>query len=74
MQFIVGNFPEKKRVVSSLPFDSKNKYSMVSVEHHGQVRHFVKGAPENFYHSVQNITMKMGKRDELFLFNPIFNV
>lgn len=72
MQFIVGNFPEKKRVVSSLPFDSKNKYSMVSVEHHGQVRHFVKGAPEKLLSQCTEYYDEDGKKRRIISIQSYF--
>lgn len=72
MQFIVGNFPEKKRVVSSLPFDSKNKYSMASIEHHGQVRHFVKGAPEKLLPQCTEYYDEDGKKRRIISIQSYF--
>lgn len=46
LKFVLGHIPNNKQVVHTIPFDSKNKYSMATILNDKSKLNLIKGAPE----------------------------
>ena len=65
LKFIIGNFPQDKKIIHSIPFDSKNKYSLTSISDGTNIVHLVKGAPEKIIPQCQQYYDENGKKKRL---------
>ena len=65
LKFIIGSFPQDKKIIHSIPFDSKNKYSLTSISDGTNILHLVKGAPEKIIPQCHQYYDENGKKKRI---------
>ncbi len=65
LEFIQSDSSKKYNIIGSVPFSSKNKYSMTTIEHDGKL-HLIKGAPEKIIPGCNNYISELGEKKSLY--------
>lgn len=73
LEFISDNKDEKVKIISNIPFDSKNKYS-ITVINNGNRINLIKGAPEKILPNCRYYYNDMGERKLFFEKNKLTNI
>ena len=65
LKFVIGSFPQDKKIIHSIPFDSKNKYSLTSISDGIHIMNLVKGAPEKIIPQCHQYYDENGKKKRI---------
>lgn len=65
LQFIKSDTEKKYTIINNVPFSSKNKYSMTTIDKNGKI-HLIKGAPEKIIPACNNYISELGEKKSLY--------
>lgn len=66
----INNYNNDVRIIKKIPFNSKDKYSLTTIDYHGK-KHLIKGAPELIIKNCKNYYDEFGNKKPLNI--EIFN-